>query len=97
VITLEISFWRDLVIVVWGLIGTLALIFISIIAFLFYKRTISLLESADIVVSRVGEIVDYADKEVIRPVVQFGTMVQGIVQGMEFISNIFKKKEAGDE
>ncbi|MCX6004563.1 MAG: hypothetical protein NT082_02670 [Chloroflexi bacterium] len=91
------SFWRDLVIVVWGLVGTIALVFISIIVYLFYKRTMSLLESADLVVSKVGEIVDYADKEVIKPVMQFGTIVQGIVQGMDFISNIFKKKEAEDE
>ena len=93
----EISWWRDLVIVILGLIATIALIFISIIVFLFYKRTMSLLESADSVVGKVSEIIDYADKEVIKPVLQFGTMVQGIVQGFSYFSNMFKKKEESND
>jgi hypothetical protein len=93
----EISWWRDLVIVILGLITTIALIFISIIVFLFYKRTMSLLESADSVVGKVSEIIDYADKEVIKPVLQFGTMVQGIVQGFSYFSNMFKKKEESND
>jgi len=93
----EIAWWRDLVIVILGLIATIALIFISIIVFLFYKRTLSLLESADSVVGKVSEIIDYADKEVIKPVLQFGTMVQGIVQGFSYFSNMFKKKEESND
>lgn len=57
----------------------------------------SLLESADEVVGKVADIVDYADKEVIRPVTQLGTMIQGIVQGISLFSNLFKKKEGEDE
>ena len=94
---MDLSAWRDLVIVVWGVIGTVALIFICIMIYLFYKRTISLLESANLVVSEVAGIMDYAEKEVIRPITQFGAMIQGIVQGVNLCSNIFKKKEGHDE
>ncbi len=94
---MDLATWRDMVIIVWGLIATIAVIFMSVIIYLFYKRTISLLESADAVVGKVADIVDYADKEVIRPVTQLGTMIQGIVQGINLFSSIFKKKEGQDE
>jgi hypothetical protein len=65
--------------------------------FLFYRKTISLLESTDLVVARVSEIVDYAEKEIVRPVKQLGTMFQGIIQGISIFSSIFRKKEDQDE
>ena len=70
---------------------------LSVICLSFYRRTMSLLESADMVVNKVADIVDYADKEVIRPVTQLGTLIQGIVQGISLFSNMFKKKEGEDE
>ena len=95
---MDLAEWRDLVIIIWGLIATIAAVFISVIVFLFYRRTISLLESADAVVGKVADIVDYADKEVIRPVTQLGTLIQGIVQGISLFSGLFKrKKEEEDE
>ncbi|MGD0856032.1 MAG: hypothetical protein ABSA18_09550 [Dehalococcoidia bacterium] len=94
---MDIAAWRDLVIVIWGSVGVLALIFICIIIFLFYRKTASLIESADSVVVQVGGVVDYVDKEVIRPVTQVGTMVEGIIKGISLIKEIFKKKEEEDE
>ena len=94
---MDIAGWRDLVIVIWGSVGVFALIFICIIIFLFYRKTASLIESADSVVIQVGGVVDYVDKEVIRPVTQMGTMVEGIIKGIKLIREIFKKKEDDDE
>jgi hypothetical protein len=94
---MDLATWRDLVLVIWGSIGVLALIFICIIIFLFYRKTASLIESADSVVVQVGGVVDYVDKEVIRPVTQMGTMIEGIIKGINLIREIFKKKEDDDE
>lgn len=94
---MDLSGWRDLVIIIWGLVATIALVFISVIVYLFYKRTMSLLESADEVVGKVADIVDYANEEVIRPVTQLGMMIQGVLQGIGLFSNIFKKRGERDE
>ena len=94
---MDLAAWRDLVIVIWGLVGALALIFICIIIFLFYRKTSALIESADSVVVRVGGVVDYVDREVIRPVTQMGTMIEGIIKGISLIKELFKKKEEDDE
>ena len=94
---MDLSSWRDIVLIIWGVVATIAVAFIAIILFLFYRQTISLLKSSDLVVAKVRDIVDYADEELLGPVRQFGTMIQGIARSISFISNIFKKKEDQDE
>ena len=105
---MDLSWWRDLAIVVWAGIATIALIIISIIVLLLYRRLVPLMESAgtvmesadkvmqsaDTVVNKVGAVVDYTREEVISPVVQFGNAVQGIAQGITLIVDLFRKKEA---
>jgi hypothetical protein len=90
---MDLSWWRDLVIVVWGLITTIAVVCVCILAFMFYKKLVPLIEDADIVVGKVGDVVDYTKEEVIVPVVQFTSTVEGIVRGITLIADIFKKKE----
>ncbi|MBN1375076.1 MAG: hypothetical protein JXA01_02850 [Dehalococcoidia bacterium] len=94
---MDLAAWRDLVIVIWGFIGVLALIFICVIVLLFYRKTSSLIESADTVVGQVGGVVDYVDKEVIRPVTQVGSLIEGIIKGISMIKEMLGKKEAVDE
>jgi hypothetical protein len=94
---MELSAWRDIILIVWGLIATIAMVFISVILFLFYRKTMIVLESTDSMVNRVNNIVEYLNKEVIKPVSRFGTMMQGIMQGIGLFGSIFKKKEDQDE
>lgn len=90
---MDLSWWRDLVIVIWGVITTAAVICICILACLLYKKLVPLVKDADIVVGKVGDVIDYTKEEVISPVVQFTSAAQGIVQGITLIADIFKKKE----
>jgi len=93
----ELSSWRDIILIIWGLVATVAMVFISVILFLFYRKTISVLDSTDLMVNKVNEIVDYVNAEVVRPVSRFGTMFQGIMQGISIFGSIFNKKEVQDE
>jgi hypothetical protein len=90
---MDISWWRDLVIVILGFIATVAIVFLSIISFMFYRRTMTLMNSANEVVDKVSVIVDYTEKEIMQPILQFGTVIQGVVQGVSFFTNLFRKKE----
>lgn len=94
---MELSSWRDIILVIWGLVATVAMVFISVILFLFYRKMVTVLDSTDLVVNKVGNIVDYIDTEVVRPVSRFGTMFQGIMQGISIFGSIFNKKEVQDE
>jgi hypothetical protein len=90
---MEISWWRDLVIVIWGIVATIVLIIITILACFLYKRLNRLMDEADIIAARTNDLIDYAEEEVIQPVAQFGGLIQGVIQGVGFISDLFKKKE----
>ena len=94
---MELSSWRDIILIIWGLVATVAMVFISIILFLFYRKTIFVLNSTDLMVNKVSEIVDYVNTEVVRPVSRFGTMIQGIMQGIRIFGSIFKKEDDQDE
>jgi hypothetical protein len=94
---MDLSWWRDLVIVVWGLVGALAIIFICVIILLLYRRMVPLLHSAGEAVDKVSDIVSYTDQEVIQPMVKFGAAVQGVVQGISYFTGLFKSKEDSDE
>lgn len=94
---MDLSSWRDIILIIWGLVATVAMTFIAIILFLFYRKTVSVFDSTDMMVNKVSEIVDYVNEEVVRPVSRFGTMAQGIIQGISIFGSIFKKKEIQDE
>ena len=94
---MELSFWRDIILIIWGLVATIATVFISTILFLFYRKTAAVFDTTDLMVNKVSEIVDYINMEVVRPVSRFGTMIQGIMQGISIFGSIFKKKEEQDE
>jgi len=90
---MDLSWWRDLVIVIWGLITSIAAVCICIVVFLLYKKLVPLIEDADIVVGKVGDAVDYTRQEVISPIVQFTSAILGVAQAITLVADIFKKKE----
>jgi hypothetical protein len=93
----DLSMWRDVILIVWGLVATAAMVFISVILFLFYRKTVSLIDSTDMLIDKASDIADYVNARVVAPVSRFGTMVQGIIQGISIFSSIFNKKEENDE
>lgn len=90
---MDISWWRDFVIVIWGLVATIVLVIITVVAILLYKRILRTMDSIDTVAARTSDLIDYAEEEVIQPVAQIGGMIRSIIQGASFISSLFKKKE----
>lgn len=90
---MEMSWWRDLVIVIWGVVAMIAVLLISVIVIILYRRANKLLDSANSIADRTNDLIDYAEEEVLKPAVQFGGMLQGIIQGAGLIVDMFKKKE----
>ena len=94
---MDISWWRDLVIIIWGLIATIAVAFLCVIVFLFYRKTMSILKSADSLAAKINDVVGYAQDEMVKPVAQFGAVIYGLVHGIGLFANMFKKKEEGSD
>ena len=94
---MDIAWWRDLAIIILGFITIIALASVSLIVFLLYKRLIPLIDSTNEAIHNVNTILSYTQKEVMQPVIQFGAVVQGVVQVVSLISELFRKKEDSDE
>ena len=88
---MSIEWFRDLIIVIYGFLGIIVLIFIVILAVLIYKKTRTVLNSIQATTNEVKQIVDTIKTEFVDPVVQAMAVVQGIKQGISTISKLFRK------
>ena len=92
-----IEWFRDLVICIVGLVATGVLIFVAVLAYLLYRRTRPILDSIKTTSATVEKISSYVGEGVAKPLIQVAALVQGIRQGIDTISKLFKKKEGGSD
>ena len=90
---MDIGWFRDLVICISGLVVTVVVIFIAVLAYLLYNKIRAVLNSMKVTSAILHEITSTVKDEVVKPVVQFATLIRGIAQGIELASKFFKKGE----
>jgi len=90
---MDIGWFRDLVICISGLVITVVVIFIAVLAYLLYSKISLVLDSMKATSATLREITSTVKDEVVKPAVQFVTLIRGIVQGIELASKLFKKEE----
>jgi len=88
-----IDWFRDLVIVISGSLSAVALIIIIVILLLMYRRVKSILDSIKKITRKVQEVSTYVGDEVVKPVTQVVTLIEGIRQGVDGVRKVFGKKE----
>ena len=89
---MNIAWFRDLIIIVCGIIsiGVLITLFVMIIAL--SRRFGGMMNSLNRAIKNLEEITSFARKEIAAPLAQIGGVIQGISKGMEAISGIFRRK-----
>ena len=90
---MDIGWFRDLVICIWGLAMTVVVIFIAVLAYLLYSKISPVLDSMKATSATLHEITSTVKDEVVKPVVQFATLIRGITQGIELASKLFRREE----
>ena len=95
---MTIEWFRDLTIIIYGLVGAVFLIVIGIMAFSLFRRLQVILDSLKVTSSNIQEISTVAKEQMVRPIMQVGGIFQGITRWIEMISGYFKKskKEVND-
>ena len=95
---MSIDWFRDLTIIIYGVVGAVFLIAVGIMAFALFRRITVILDSLKVTTANIEEISTVAKEQIVRPIVQFGTIFQGIAKWIEVISAYFKKskKEVND-
>ena len=90
---MSIEWYRDLIISISGIVLIVVLIFTTVLSYRLYRRMKVILDSARNVSQKVQGVTGYVGDEVVKPLVRVVTLIQGIGQGINMMSKIFKKKE----
>jgi len=85
---------RDLFIVIFSIAGIAATIFLSIIAFLVYRRIRSILDSAKVAAANIRDVTSVMSENVAKPLASIASVLQGIVKVLEFITGPIRRREA---
>jgi hypothetical protein len=96
VATVSIEWFRDLVICIFGLGATVAVIILVVLAFMFYFRLKPLLDSMKKTAGTVAKITSTVETEMAGPMAQIISFVQGIRQAIGLFNRFFKREEEED-
>jgi uncharacterized membrane protein len=94
---MDIGWFRDLVICISGVVVIIVLIFVSVLSYSVYHRTRRVLDSIEGISATIDEVITHIRDKVVQPAIQIAALVQGIRQGIDAISRLFKKQEGGGD
>ena len=90
---MSIEWFRDLVVCIFGLGATVVVLFLAVLAFLFYRRLRPVLDSVKATTKTVENLSSCVGVEVAKPLAQVAAFVQGIRQAVDLVGRFTKKKE----
>ena len=90
---MTIDWLRDLVIVVFGIAATLAVIVGIILVVACYTRVLPILDSMKKTTKTVEKISSTVEEEIVRPLAQVSAFIHGIRQAVSMFSRFTGKKE----
>lgn len=90
---MNIEWFRDLVLCIFGLGATVAAIILVVLAFLLYFKIRPILDSIKATSRTVANITSSVEEEVAKPLAQIMAFVQGIRQAIGLVSRFTKKEE----
>ncbi|MFC2002241.1 hypothetical protein ACFLUZ_07085 [Chloroflexota bacterium] len=92
---MNIEWFRDLVVCIFGLGATVAIVFIAVLVFLLYRKIRPVLDSLKATTKTVENISSCVEKEVATPLARVAAIVQGVSQAVTLVSRFSKRKEGG--
>ena len=90
---MNIEWFRDLVVCIFGLGATIILIFLAVLAYLLYRRLQPALDSINKTTKVVETLSFRVEEEMAKPLAQVVAFVQGIRQAVSLVSRFTKRKE----
>ncbi len=93
---MDIEWFRDLTICIFCLGATAALIILTVLACLFYRRVRPVLDSMKKTAGMVAKITSTMETEMAGPVAQVITFVQGCRQAIGLVNRFFRREEEED-
>jgi uncharacterized protein YoxC len=94
---MSIEWFRDLIIVIYGFFGIIVLIFLVVLAILIYQKTRTVLNAIQSTTDDIKKVVSTIKEEFVDPLVQLMAIIQGVKQGINVISQLFRKNKGGND
>jgi len=91
--SVDIVWFRDLVICIFGLGAAIAVIILAVLAIILYVKIQPIIKSVKTTTRTVENISSCVEEEVVKPLAQVAAFVQGIRQAAGMFSRFTKKKE----
>jgi len=89
---MTISWFRDLIISITGIVAILVLIFVTLLMYFLYVRSKKVLENVITTTDKIQSVSTFVTDEVAKPLTQLATIIRGICQGFAIFDNFFKKR-----
>lgn len=89
------EWFRDLVIIIFGLTATIAIVIQTVLRLKLYRRVRSILDSVKATTQTVESITQTVDAELSGPLGQVAAIVRGLREGLGFFSS-FRRAKKGD-
>lgn len=84
---------RDIVICISGVVVSISVLFITVLVYLLYKKAKAVLITLEATSSTVYQMSATVKEEIVEPVLRFTAMVRGIMDGIDFVTKFFHKRE----
>jgi hypothetical protein len=93
VVFMSIEWFRDLIIVIFGIGATLAIILLVVLAFILYARLKPIIESVQKTTKSVEKVATSVEEVVAKPLAQVVSFVQGIRNALGLVKRFTGKEE----
>ena len=90
---MSIEWFRDLVLIIWGIGSTVVIVVIGVLAIMFYRRMRPALDSLKTTTKTVENITSVVGENVVGPLSKVVAFVQGMRQAANLVSQLRNKKE----
>jgi len=89
----SIEWFRDFIIIIWGIGSTAVMLLIGVLAIMFYRRIRPALDSLKTTTKTVENITSVVGENVAGPLSKVVAFVQGMRQAATLVSQLRNKKE----
>jgi hypothetical protein len=94
---MDIAWFRDLSIIILAVVVVTMVIIMGVIAIKLYRRARPIIDSIKATVANVQEISSFLKEVVVKPIMWLSTFFQGLCQGIEGLSSMFRKQKKEEQ
>ncbi len=90
---MDMEWFRDLIIIIFGIGATAAVVILVVLAFILYFRLKPILDSIKATTQTIERVTSSIEEEVAKPIAQIVSFIQGIRNALGLVKRFTKREE----